>query len=354
MHLVHRRYSVVGLAAVVLVLAACGDASISATDPGAREEFTVSVVIAPVRFAQQSTRFDAVGTGRAQQAVSLFPEVTGEVVERGFAAGDKVTAGDVLLRLEDRDETLAVELAQVRLRDAQRLLERYRNADGNAAILPTTVDTADTAVDTARIELARARVALDRRRVIAPFGGYVGISDVEVGDRIGPQTVVTTLDNRDALLIRLAVPEALSGQLRAGDALQVAPWGSAQLTRAATVVDLDSRIDPAARTFTIQARIDNADDALRPGMSFRVSLEILGGTFPVVPEVAVQWGANGAYIWRAVDNRAQQVSVGIVERRAGEILVDAPLAPGERIVVEGVQRVRDGVLLRDVGAKGEA
>lgn len=339
---------------IVFMIGACESGTIEATDPADRTQYAVEVIIEPVRFEQQSTRFDAIGTGRANRSVILFPDAAGEVVERNFEAGQRVATGDILLRLEDRDERLAVELGEVRLKDAQRLLERYQRAQGNAAILPTTIDTAATAVETTRIELERARVALDRRRILAPFSGYVGISDIEIGDRVTTSTQVTTLDDRDTLLIRLDVPEAVSGQIRTGDTLTVSSWSQNGTTRPATVVDIGSRIDPVSRTFTIQARVDNTDDALRPGMGFRVLLDILGGTYPVVPEVAVQWGADGAYVWRSQAGRAEQVSVGIVQRRTGDILVDGALQAGDRIVVEGVQRVRDGVRLRDAAKAQEA
>ena len=340
-----------GRHASVLLLAAlcgCGEPQIDATRSADERDYAVDVLLSPARFETHSTRFEAVGTARAIRSVALFPDSSGEVTERAFHAGQRVSAGQVLLRLDDREERLAVELAQVQLRDAERLYARYTRAEDQAALLPTTVDAAATASEAARIALERARLALSRRALLAPFDGVVGISDVEVGDRVGPSTQVATLDQRDALLVRLEVPEALMGQLQVGDPLTVAAWDGNGGTRPATVVDIGSRIDPATRTFTLQAKIDNSDDALRPGMSFRVALDIRGASYPVVPEVAVQWGAKGAYVWREENGRAVQVAVNIVQRRRGEILVEGALGAGDLIVVEGVQRFRDGVTLRDV------
>ncbi|MDZ7643128.1 MAG: hypothetical protein U5K76_02140 [Woeseiaceae bacterium] len=77
-------------------------------------------------------------------------------------------------------------------------------------------------------------------------------------------------------------------------------------------------------------------------MSFRVAMDVEGTTYPVIAETAVQWGADGAYIWSIVDGRAQRVNVEIVQRQQGQVLVDAAIGEGELVVVEGIQRMREG------------
>jgi RND family efflux transporter MFP subunit len=351
--IVNRRLTALA-AATVLTIIACDSARIPATDSSQAGEYAVNVLIRPITFSREQTRFETIGTSRAVRSVTLFAPSDGEVVEVLFNAGDRVGAGDTLLRMDDREERLAVELAEVTLRDAKQLLARYTGAKDSGAVLPTTLDAARTAAESAQIALSQARVALDKRRVLAPFDGVVGISDVEVGDRIGPDTPIVTLDDRDPLLVRFEVPEVLSNRLGTGDRIVVTTFDGNAQRRDATLVDIGTRIDPASRTFQVRAEVDNEDDRLRPGMSFRITLDIEGGRYARVPEVAVQWGATGAYLWRANDGEAERVPVSIVQRLEGEILVDGPLAESDRIVVEGVQRVREGVRLQDAGAKAAA
>lgn len=109
------------------------------------------------------------------------------------------------------------------------------------------------------------------------------------------------------------------------------------------MTEIGSRIDPATRTFTARARVDNASDNLRPGMSFRVSMNLEGISYPVIAETGVQWGADGAFIWRIVDGQAQRVPVTIIQRQRGQVLVDADLGEGDLIVIEGIQRMREGI-----------
>ncbi|MEQ9562075.1 MAG: efflux RND transporter periplasmic adaptor subunit, partial [Woeseiaceae bacterium] len=185
------------LAAACLSLAGCGD------DPREARiavDRTVPVVVAPLQLDHARTRLEAVGTSRALQSIELHPATSGEVIAVNFQPGQRVSAGDVLIELERRDEELALSLAEVQLQDAERLYDRYQRTGSSGAVLPTEMDAARTAVEAARIQIERARVALDYRTIEAPFDGYVGITDVDRGDRINPDTIITTLDNRDSLL----------------------------------------------------------------------------------------------------------------------------------------------------------
>ena len=90
-------------------------------------------------------------------------------------------------------------------------------------------------------------------------------------------------------------------------------------------------------------------------MSFRVRLDLDDGAFPAVPELAVQWGADGAYVWTVDDeDRATRVPVRLVQRGDGRVLVDAPLDTTDRVVAEGVQSMREGVGLRLMDAEALA
>jgi len=328
------------LAATLPMLQACGEDTRQAQ---ATVERTVPVVVAPLVLDHASTRLEAVGTSRALQSIELHPATSGEVTAVNFQPGQRVSAGDVLVELERRDEELALSLAEVQLKDAERLYDRYQRTGNTGAVLPTQTDAARTAVDAARIQVERARVALEYRTIAAPFDGYVGITDVDPGDRINPDTVITTLDNRDSLLVSFSVPEALIGELAVGDDVSVSTWNSRGPTATGRVVDIGSRIDPATRTFEARASVDNKTDELRPGMSFRVSMNLEGTAYPVITETAVQWGADGAYIWTVADGLAHRVPVNVVQRQQGVVLVDAPLEAGDLVVVEGIQRLRQGV-----------
>jgi RND family efflux transporter MFP subunit len=278
------------------------------------------------------------------------------VVAVNFQPGDRVKQGAVLVELDARDEKLALELAKLRLSDAERTLGRYTRANSSVELTvpETTVDTARTALDSARIERDRAQIALQRRFVTAPFDGYVGITDVDAGDRIDTTTEITTIDDRSVLLVSFDVPEAFVGSLNTDDPVRIEVWSAGRTEANGRIVDLGSRVDPLSRAFTARAEVPNPEDSLRPGMSFRVELDLVGAAYPAVPDVALQWGAEGAYIWIVEGDRVRRVAAGLIQRQEGRVLVDADVPAGAQVVGEGVQSMRDGIAVRTMDAEALA
>ncbi len=311
------------------------------SDTGSRQGTTITVTEA--RPAIEVVRIDAVGSAEALKSVTLFPPSSGEVSSVNFTSGDRVGAGQTLLELDARDARLALELAEARLADANRTLSRYDRAGPGAAFTPTQLDAARIAVAEARIARDRAQVALDDRTVIAPFVGTVGLSEIYPGDRISTTTAITTLDDRSSLLVRFQVPEAFLGQLSPGTEVDLTPWTSSAGRAVARVADLDSRVDQSTRTFTVRALLDNRKDQWRPGMGFQVRLDLVGRSYVQVPELALQWGANGAYIWTVdSESKARRTAVTLIQRKDATVLIDGDIDVGQRVVLEGVQKMADG------------
>ena len=326
-----------------LALTACSGSS---QEPRAAIERGVPVIVEPLRFEAARTLAEAIGTSRAAMSADLYPAASGEVTGVNFEPGQFVREGEVLVELDSRRETLAVEQAALRLEEAERLYDRYRRSADSGAVVPTALDAAETAAELARVELRRARIALEDRTIKAPFDGHAGSTEIDRGDRITPDTPITTLDDRRHLFVSFEIPEVFIGELAPGDEVELKTWGIDAPTVPGRIVDIGSRIDPQSRTFTVRATLGNSDDRLRPGMSFRVSVELLGEMYAVIAETGVRWGTDGAYVWSVSDGKADRKAVRIIERREGRVLVDGDLHTGDVIVVEGVQRMRDGIHVR--------
>ena len=341
------------LAAMAMVVSAGCSEQDADSDNGAqsfRQRSSVTPVVTQAIVEQSLIEtIQAVGTARALHSVVLYPEAAGIVRAVHLSANTWVDVGDTLLELDNRDERLAVELAEVQLADAERLVRRYKQVNlENANLAESQIDTAIATADTARITLDQARVTLDRRFIRAPFAGVVGITEIDSGDRIDTSTQVTTLDDRSQLLVNFAVPEVYVGKVLPGNSVEVRLWDGADQPLSGEVIAVDSRIDPTSRSFTARAVIDNVSDQYRPGMAFEISVRAERGAFKAVPDVAVQWGADGAYIWTSVDGKAVRRDVQLVKRLAGEILIEADIALGTRVITEGVQAVRAGATLKDL------
>lgn len=334
-----------------LALAACALSACSQPDQssasrgGDRAEQAEPVIAQEVTLDRQAERIEALGTARAMASATIYSQASGEVERISFAAGDRVEAGDILVQLEADDERLDVRLSEVAVREAEQLLARYRRIEDTGAISDSQIDEAVTALEAARIRLEQAEVALERRTVRAPFDGYVGLTNIDAGARVTATTVITQLDDRSTLYVDFNPPEQVFGRISVDDVVQAEPFAGPTRSYDARIINVDSRINPTARTFTVRAALDNSADELRPGMSFAVNFELLSSAWPAVPEAAISWGSDGAYVWVIRDNRAERRAITLVQRRQGSVLVDGEFGAGDLIVAEGVQRMRPGVLV---------
>jgi len=305
-------------------------------------EAPTRVVAQRLQMVPEQDAVEAIGTARAAVAAELYPEAAGLVTAVRFSAGDRVARGAPLVQLDDRRERLAVQLAQVAVEEADQLLGRYRRIEDTGALSASQIEAGETALQSARIQLEQAEVALADRTVRAPFSGHMGIPQVDRGDRITPTTLIGTIDDRSTLFVDFPAPEASFDRLRPGVTVALSPYSDPNRTIDARVQAVDSAVAADTRSFTVRSVIQNRGDAYRPGMSFRANFEAPGRARPAVPESAVVWGGDGSYLWAVRDGVARQVPVTIAARREGMVLVSGTLQPQERIIVEGVQKVREG------------
>lgn len=309
------------------------------------------VITQPIGFERIQRNVEAVGYAEAKRSVALYPAVNDLVLEVNFKPGQRVKKGDVLVRLDDRQQQVNLERARIQLEDAERTVKRLTTSRQQGAIAQSELDQAITARDLMKVALREAQVAYEDRQVKAPFDGIVGITDVEPGDRITTQTLITTIDQRDQLHIDFNAPEAALELLLLGAELQVRPWANRNTAIPAEIVEVDSRINMTDRTIRVRAAVDNSQDLYRPGMSFRIGLTYYGDNFAVVPESALMWSTDGAYIWLEKEGKAHRVNVNIQQRLAGRILVEGAIQLGDTLIVEGIQSLRHGQAVRDIGAE---
>lgn len=300
------------------------------------------VVTKPIEFMNETRNVEAVGSAEAVQSIILYSAVADEVTEVNFVPGQAVEKGKVLVRLDDRRQKTALKRAKLTLSDAQRTVERLEASYKQGAVPVNELDLAKTQRDLAEVALEDAKTDLEDRYIVAPFDGVVGFTDVEVGDRINEQTMITTLDNRSKLFVNFKAPEAALPVLLNSPDVTLEPWSDRETLVNAEIAQVDSRINEADRTLRARALLDNRSDQFRPGMSFRVNLTIEGDRYAAIPESALLWGATGAYIWLAVDGKAQKLDVSVHQRLRGTILVSGDITVGDTLISEGVQRLRTG------------
>lgn len=314
---------------------------------------TVPVIVDAVGETPDDVAIQAIGTARAARAVILYPEAGGRIVDLPVKSGQRVAAGDIILRLDDRSTALAVRVAETHVRDAERALDRSKALKKTNVRSTANVEDAEVSLERARLERFQAREALADRTLRAPFAGIIGIPAVEAGDRADPATAIASLDDRSTLLVEFEVAERYLARLADGMALMATTPAFPGRAVAGRIDGIDSRVDPVSRTVLVRAAFDNKDDALRPGMSFAVSLKLPGPLLPSVPELALQWRDGQSYLWRIRDGVSERVDVSARRRLNDRVLVEGEIRPGELVVIEGVQRLHHGRPVEiTVGADG--
>ncbi|NHT76588.1 efflux RND transporter periplasmic adaptor subunit [Rhizobiaceae bacterium CRRU44] len=328
----------------------------SGTQRAAAGNQTPLVVTEAAGTALVNDRLNAIGNGEAILSVTVTPLSTGNLTEVLVKSGERIEQGQVIAKLDSDEQVLAVAQAKVLLDAARDKVERNRRL-GNAVSI-ATLREAEFAEQAAELALKTAELDLTRRDIVAPSKGIVGIITVNPGDYVTTSTPIAVVDDRSQILVDFWVPERFANNIKVGQ--EVSAVAVAQVTRQLTgaIHAIDNRIDQASRTLRVRARLDNPDDSLRAGMSFSVNVRFPGDSYPTVNPLAVQWSADGSYVWRVVDSKAERVPVTIIQRNSDKVLVDAKLKKGDMVATEGVQRLRDGgevkVANAPAGAVGDA
>jgi RND family efflux transporter MFP subunit len=313
----------------------------------------ITVVVQPAIEGKVNDRLNAIGDGDAIRSVAVTPLVSGQIAEMMVRPGQQIKGGDIIARLDDDVEKIAVAKAKVALQSAEDKLTR--NEDLKKIISRADLQDAQSAVETARLAMSEAQLNLERRAVRSPFGGVAGIVNVSSGDYVTVSTPIVTVDDRSRLLIDFWVPERFTGLIREGQEVQANPIARPGKSFSGKISAIDNRIDIASRTLHIQAEIPNEGDQLRAGQSFEVVLNLGGDSWPAVAPLAIQWDSNGSFVWRITkEKKAERVAAVVIERNPDKVLVDAKIRPGDLIAVEGLQRLRNGAEVKIFGEKADA
>jgi RND family efflux transporter MFP subunit len=300
------------------------------------------VTLAEVKVIPINERVAAVGSGRARRQVTIATRHAGVVAKVLFEGGKQVEANQPLVQLHAETEQIAVETAEAQRAQAADAVERLKQLNEGVVTRVARAE-ADTALKVADAALRRVREELDRMTIRAPFAGIVGLTNLQIGDYIGAGTQIATLDDRTAILVEFTVPESVATLIKPG-----LPLRASLVTRPGEIYNgqieaVGTRIDPDTRTLAVRGEIPNPTLVLIPGSTFSISVRLTGQNAPQVPGLAVQWDRRGAYVWRmTADNKVERVDIAIISRTGDQVMVDAKLKEGDKVVYEGGDQLTAG------------
>ncbi len=309
-----------------------------------------AITVASVAPANVGRTLEAIGSARSSKAATLVAETAGLVTAVEIIAGKPVKQGDVLLRLDDEAQRIALARARAQYPAAKANADRFAALAAEDAASRLEADTAFNEHKAAEADLRAAEFALSQRTIRAPFDGVIGLTLIQHGDYLRVGDVVTTIDDPASLIVEFTAPQEAASAVRIGQKVSATLAGGAGETLEGAVSAIDTRVDPVSRTLRIEAAFAGGAEIL-PGATYAITTTNEGASALSVPGLAVQWDRTGAYVWKlGPDGAATRASVSILQRTDDMAIVSGDIAQGERVIVEGADRVRPGMTFPGAGA----
>jgi membrane fusion protein (multidrug efflux system) len=348
------------LTAIILLLALGGAVYLgmhmmSGDSDGAAQQLAAPPAPVAVTIAREvswTPSIGATGSLRAYQGVSVTAQEAGMVTAIHFDSGQAVTKGELLLQQYDLDERFTLESLKAELNLAHKSYERNQSLVQSKVGSKSQLDIALSDMERLTAEVKSLEASIAKRAIRAPFDGILGIRRVNVGQYIEPGDDIVSLQALDPIYVDFPLPQNRLGRVALGQAVRISTdaWPGVEFD--GTVTALEPLVDPATRSFRVEASLPNPDLALRPGMFVDTRLLLPAGqNVLTLPQVAISYNPYGDSVFvveDAVDENgdavlvAKSVFVTLGETRGDQVAILNGLEAGQRVVSAGQLRLRNG------------
>ena len=312
-----------------------------AAPPGVVVEATrVAVVNAPQALV-------AVGSLRSDETVIVRPEIAGRVSHIEFKEGERVSKGDVLVKLDDSVQRADLDRARANFTLSKTKHERAIDLRNKGFLASQALDESENNLKVAKADAELMQARLEKATIRAPFSGTIGLRQISVGDYVKEGQDIVNLESLDPLKVDFRVPEVAMSQVKDGQTLQISLDALPDRVYDGRVYAINPLIDANGRAIVIRAHVPNKDGKLRPGMFARVRLFTTGSRDTMmVPEESLFPIGDDKYVYKVVDGKATRQKIEIGARRDGRVEVLNGLAPADVVVTQGVIKLREGVAVQ--------
>ncbi|WGL18177.1 efflux RND transporter periplasmic adaptor subunit [Microbulbifer bruguierae] len=331
-----------------------------------------TVTTAPVEQQRWQTRLSAVGSMRAINGVNVTTQAQGEVKAIYFESGQFVDKGALLAELSALPETAQIEVLEAERRLAERDFKRISALYKKGVATLRELDQAQATQDQVLANLAVQRATISERSITAPFSGQLGIRQVDLGQNVAPGDPVVSLQQLHPIYVDFSLSEQDFSRVKEGQGVELTAAAIPGQNFSGRITAIDPSIDPANRTFLLQATLQNPERKLRPGMFADVAVKVEKfRSVLVVPRTAISFApyGNAVFIVRpaksalaeSTNNKAVAPSaqapqwiavkrfVKTGEERGDLIEIIEGVREGEQVATSGLLKLRNegGVIINN-------
>ena len=330
----------------------------------------VPVTLATVRTTDAVYYDEYPGTLSPLNEIKLTAQVTGYVTGIHFKDGAKVRKGQLLYSLDAQvynanyqQAVAALQVQEANLSKSAKDAERYHELDKHDAIAKQQVDYADAAYDVAKKQVAAARANVQSvqsnvkfARIYAPFNGTIGISQVKQGTSVvAGQTILNTVSTDNPIAVDFAVDQKeiyrftqlQENKSKASDSVFTLAFGNEVYPYPGSILLIDRAVDPQTGAIKTRLAFPNDKGVLRPGMNATVRVKnSASAKSTIIPYKAVTEQLGEFYVYVAGDsNKVSQHKVQLGKQIGADVIIKDGLHEGDKIVVEGVQNLKEGTVV---------
>lgn len=309
---------------------------------------------------------EAVGTVEPEQSVQIRAQVSGVLQNISFKEGDKVKAGQLLFQIDPRTfqsqynqaiAALARDRAQLENAKAQQqrlepLLKREFITQQEYDVAVTSAKSLEATVQSGQAMVEQARIQFDYSRIVAPISGRTGQLAVRAGNLVsasGGGVPLVTINSTDPILVGFSIPERQLEDIRRYQnekdmRIEILPDRAGGAVATGKLVFVDNTVTPQTGTVLLKTRVENAKELIWPGqfVNLRVVLTVELEAV-VVPEVAVQPGQDGPFVYLiGKEDKVEIRPVKVSRQLGGEIVIASGIVSGDQVITEIPQALRPG------------
>jgi membrane fusion protein (multidrug efflux system) len=338
--------------ALGLLLTGCGKKK-SAGAPGGFPP--IQVIAAEAKRQPVTESLSLIGSLAANEMVEIKAETDGTVQEIPFNEGQRVERGQLLIRLDETKFVAAFAEAESNFKLSQANFARAKQLFVDKLISQQEFDQVAANFDVNQALLDRRKRELKDARVYAPFSGIMGARNISPGQVITKNAILSWLVDLDPIKVEFNVPERFLSQVQTGQTLDLKVAAYPTNRFQGKVYFVAPSVDPTFRTTLVKAEIPNPNHQLKPGMFANLDLTVnVRENSIVIPEAALSQILDGdrANVFTVgVSNTVHLKSVKLGVRLPGQVEVLSGLDGGEMVIVEGIQKVGPGAIVKVAAAE---